>query len=69
MCATSHLAKPLLRPHEFGMTNTGKAAAAIAGAVGSAAIAAALLYANKRKEKKEAAKPAPIPSGEAPETD
>ena len=52
------------------MTNKGKAAAAIAGAVGSAAIAAALLYANKRKEKKDAkAAPGTVPSGEKPETD
>lgn len=51
------------------MTDRGKAAAAIAGAVGSAAIAAALLYANKRKERKDAAKAGPIPSGEPPETD
>lgn len=53
------------------MTNklTGKAALA-AGAIGSAAIAAALLYASKRKEKKKAApEPGPVPSGEKPETD
>jgi hypothetical protein len=42
-------------------------AALAAGAIGSAAIAAALLYANKRK-KKDAPKPT-IPSGEKPETD
>ncbi|WP_095011946.1 isopropylmalate isomerase [Tsuneonella mangrovi] len=47
---------------------TGKAAAMAAGAIGSAAIAAALLYANKRKEKK-AQKTDTIPSGEPPETD
>ena len=47
---------------------TGKAA--IAGAIGSAAVAAALLYANKRKEKKKGpSQPGPIPSGENPETD
>ncbi|QPC98091.1 MULTISPECIES: isopropylmalate isomerase [Qipengyuania] len=47
---------------------TGKAA--IAGAIGSAAVAAALLYANKRKEKKKGpTQPGPIPSGENPETD
>jgi hypothetical protein len=40
----------------------------IAGAIGSAAIAAALLYANRRKEKKAGQLP-PIPSGEPPETD
>ena len=43
--------------------------AAIAGAIGSAAIAAALLYANKRKKKNEPTQPGPIPSGEKPETD
>lgn len=42
----------------------------IAGAIGSAAIAAALLYAGKRKEKTNGPKqPGPIPSGEKPETD
>ncbi|MEO6389010.1 MAG: isopropylmalate isomerase [Croceibacterium sp.] len=47
---------------------TGKAA--IAGAIGSAAVAAAVLYANRRKEKKaKPAQPGPIPSGEPPETD
>ena len=47
---------------------TGKAA--IAGAIGSAAVAAALLYANKRKEKKKGpTQPGAIPSGENPETD
>ena len=42
-----------------------------AGAIGSAAIAAALLYAGKRKQEKNqaSAKPGPIPSGENPETD
>lgn len=47
---------------------TGKAA--IAGAIGSAAIAAAMLYSNRRKDK--ASQPTqlpPIPSGENPETD
>ncbi len=49
---------------------TNKSKAAIAGAIGSAAIAAALLYANKRKEKKSTpTQPGPIPSGEKPETD
>lgn len=45
--------------------------AAIAGAVGSAAIAAALLYANHRKDRKKnkPVQPGPIPSGEPPETD
>lgn len=47
---------------------TGKAA--IAGAIGSAAIAAALLYANRRKDKKKSPEQLPpIPSGEPPETD
>ena len=42
----------------------------IAGAIGSAAIAAALLYAGKRStEKTEPKKPAATPSGEKPETD
>ncbi|BDI61738.1 isopropylmalate isomerase [Qipengyuania nanhaisediminis] len=49
---------------------TKKSTAAIAGAIGSAAIAAALLYANKRaKTKNEPSQPGPIPSGENPETD
>lgn len=45
--------------------------AAIAGAaIGSAAIAAALLYANMRRKKSiEPAKLPTIPSGEPPETD
>ena len=43
--------------------------AAIAGAIGSAAIAAALLYANRRKQRQEPEQLGPIPSGEAPETD
>lgn len=47
--------------------------AALAGAaIGSAAIAAALLYASKRKEKNEAEKADSgprTPSGEPPETD
>lgn len=47
---------------------TGKAA--IVGAIGSAAVAAALLYANKRKDKRNGPRqPGPIPSGENPETD
>ena len=47
---------------------TGKAA--IASAIGSAAIAAAMLYANNRKERKnQPQRPSPIPSGETPETD
>jgi Na+/H+-translocating membrane pyrophosphatase len=48
------------------MTN---AAIAAGAAIGSAAIAAALLYANKRKDEGKA-KPSPqVPSGEPPETD
>jgi hypothetical protein len=44
--------------------------AALAGAIGSAAVAAALLYVNRRKEKAKQAEKAPtIPSGEPPETD
>ena len=52
------------------MTKLPKGKTAIAGAIGSAAIAAALLYANKRREKKnQPNQPGPIPSGENPETD
>ena len=51
------------------MTKKLKGKAAIAGAIGSAAIAAALLYANKRKGKNAPTQPGPIPSGEKPETD
>jgi hypothetical protein len=46
-----------------------KGKAALAGAIGSAAVAAALLYANRRKKKNEPRQPGPIPSGEKPETD
>jgi hypothetical protein len=47
---------------------TGKAA--IAGALGSAAVAAAVLYVNRRRDKKnQPEQPGPIPSGEPPETD
>ena len=46
-----------------------KAAMAAGAAIGSAAIAAALLYANKRKAKNEPTQPGTIPSGEKPETD
>jgi hypothetical protein len=50
------------------INNTGKAA--IAGAIGSAAVAAAVLYVNRRKDKqKEAEKQPAAPSGEPPETD
>ena len=59
------------RHHNRGMTKrippTGKAA--IAGAIGSAAVAAALLYANRRKKKHKPTQPGAIPSGEPPETD
>ena len=43
----------------------------IAGAIGSAAIAAALLYAGKRStdDKNKPEQPGKIPSGEKPETD
>lgn len=44
-------------------------AALTAGAIGSAAVAAALLYANKRRKQNEPNQPGPIPSGEKPETD
>ena len=47
---------------------SGKAIAAGA-AIGSAAVAAALLYASKRKDKKAADQAPAIPSGEPPETD
>jgi len=46
------------------------AAIAAAGAIGSAAIAAAWLYAGKRKKKpSDETKHGPIPSGEPPQTD
>ena len=51
------------------MTKNMKGKAAIAGAIGSAAIAAAMLYATKRKARNEPVQPGPIPSGEQPETD
>jgi len=52
------------------MTKKISGKAAIAGAaIGSAAVAAALLYASKRRDKNKP-KPAPTaPSGEPPETD
>jgi hypothetical protein len=47
---------------------TGKAA--LAGAIGSAAVAAAVLYMNRKRDKKhEPEQLPPIPSGEPPETD
>ncbi len=51
------------------MSKLPKGKTAIAGAIGSAAIAAALLYANKRKRKNTPTQPGPIPSNEKPETD
>jgi hypothetical protein len=52
----------------FSKSKTGKAA--IAGAIGSAAVAAAVLYMNKRREKRNNPAQLPvIPSGEPPETD
>ncbi len=57
-------------PIEYYMTKKISGTAAFAaGAIGSAAIAAALLYASNRKKKNEPPKPASIPSGENPETD
>lgn len=66
-----YLATARFPAHEQPMTRKEKTAVAIAGAVGSAALAAALLYANKRKDKKKRGptQPGPIPSGEKPETD
>ena len=49
------------------LNNSGKAA--IAGAIGSAAVAAAMLYVNRRKDKKPAPAQPATPTGEAPETD
>ena len=50
------------------LNTTGKAA--IGAAIGSAAVAAALLYVNHRNSKKnKPTQPGPIPSGEPPETD
>jgi hypothetical protein len=49
-------------------SSTGKAV--IAGAIGSAAVAAAVLYMNRRRDKKRAAEAQPpTPTGEPPETD
>lgn len=55
--------KPMSKKIPSGLTGT----AAIAGAVGSAAIAAAILYATKRKEKQVPKLTGP--KGESPETD
>lgn len=46
-----------------------KAAITAGAAIGSAAIAAAVMYASKRKPKNEPQQLPPIPSGEKPETD
>jgi len=52
------------------MTKITKGKAAIAAGIGSAAVAAAVLYANHRKDrKKKAEAPPATPSGEPPETD
>ena len=52
------------------MTKKLKSKAAIAaGAIGSAAVTAALLYVSKRKERKKPDGTGTIPSGEKPETD
>jgi len=52
------------------MTKKNKNRAAMAaGAIGSAAIAAALLYAGRRRKKGEKTNPNTVPSGEQPETD
>ena len=59
---------PIVEGMTKRISNTGKAA--IAGAIGSAAVAAALLYVNRRKDKKtNPSQPGTIPSGEPPETD
>lgn len=42
---------------------------AAGAAIGSAAVAAALLYASKKRKANEPTQPGPIPSGEPPETD
>ena len=52
-----------------GMTKISNKAIAAGAAIGSAAVAAALLYASKRKEKKAPDQLPAIPSGEPPETD
>ncbi len=49
--------------------NTKSKAAIAASAIGSAAVAAALLYANKRKSKDKKPEAPKVPSGENPETD
>ena len=51
------------------MTKITKGKAAIAAGIGSAAIAAAVMYANHRKEKKKQADEAKAPVVDPPETD
>lgn len=81
----THLAKPAIAPHENGMTkktdDTSKshtarnAAIGAAATIGSAAVAAALLYAGKHFKKKNdtssigSDQSDKAPSGEPPETD
>ncbi len=43
--------------------------AALAGAIGSAAVAAAMLYVNRRREREKTKRFTTPPSGEQPETD
>ncbi len=66
------LATFCVRAHWFAMSKDNKGnggKAAFAGAVGSAALAAALLYANRRKERKEQRKNYTTPLSVPPETD
>ena len=63
---------PPARPNPIGdsMTEDNKKMLLAAGAaIGSAAVAAAMLYANKRKKQGKPTQLPPIPSGENPETD
>jgi len=62
---------PLPEKPEESKSSTGrKAAIGAAATIGSAAIAAALLYAGKRfRQKGENKAPPGVPSGEPPETD
>ncbi len=46
-----------------------KGKVAVAGAIGSAALAAAMLYVSKRKKANEPTQLSPIPGDENPETD
>lgn len=67
------LPRARLNPIGRCMTDDNKKMLFAAGAaIGSAAVAAAMLYANKANKRKRQAKPTqlpPIPSGENPETD